>query len=412
MYNFGGAIVQVVFILYFSQWLVVDQKIADIWFNATLITSSVLLLLLTPLSAAWGDQTRHRVSGLRIGTVGSVVLFATVALITMLFPTHAALAAVAFTLGLTFYLFSGIFWCALLPDITEPTRFGAASGWGQFGDWTGEIAGLLVALPLVGGTFVLFGEPGRAQAFLPATLLFLVFALPIFFFYNEARDAAHSRVRFDIGAEYRKAFANFKELCRTNGLGWFFLAFFFFNDGVITLANNFPIYLERVFGIPDAIKSFLILGIFVSAAIGALIGGRLTDRIGPRRALLWNLSGWLILFPVMGVTTTIVPFAAEAIVMGFFFGSVWVMARSLVAQLTPPALLNRSFSYYILMERFATLVGPLSWGLIITFAPKVGSINYHAAVLCMTCFVVIGFFAARKIPAGTAFRQPADSLVS
>lgn len=67
-------------------------------------------------------------------------------------------------------------------------------------------------------------------------------------------------------------------------------------------------------------------------------------------------------------------------------------------RLTPPDRLNQSFSYYTLMERLATFVGPISWGLIIALAPHSGGFNYREALLAMTVFVALGLLIALKIP--------------
>lgn len=405
-YNFGGAIVQIVFILYFSQWLVIDRGLPDFWFNATLIASSALILLAAPIASAWGDRGGRRLFGLRIGTVAAAICFALVGVVAALFPTHTTLAAVLFTLGLFFYLFGAIFWYAFLTDVAPPERFGIASGWAQVADWLGEISGLLIVLPLVSGAIVLFGAGGHAQAFLPAAVLFLLCAMPMMLWYKESKPK--QAVRHSLVAEYKGSISEFFALAKTNKLGWFFLAFFFFNDAVITAANNFSIYLQRVFHATDTVKSLFLLVILCSAAVGSLIGGWLVDTIGYRRALLYNLGGWIVILPVMAVTTNFAFFTAEAIVMGLWFGSIWVIARSVIAHLTPAGSLNRAFSYYTLMERFATLIGPVSWSIIIALAPKQGGLNYHIGFMSMTIFVIAGFFLARKIPASA----PSPSLVS
>ena len=35
LYDFANSLVSIVFFLYFAQWLVIDQGVADIWFNLT-----------------------------------------------------------------------------------------------------------------------------------------------------------------------------------------------------------------------------------------------------------------------------------------------------------------------------------------------------------------------------------------
>ncbi len=45
-----------------------------------------------------------------------------------------------------------------------------------------------------------------------------------------------------------------------------------------------------------------------------------------------------------------------------------------------------------------TFVGPISWGLIVTYLPRAGAFNYRAAAVAMAVFVLIGLIFARKLP--------------
>ena len=47
------------------------------------------------------------------------------------------------------------------------------------------------------------------------------------------------------------------------------------------------------------------------------------------------------------------------------------------------------FSFYTLTERFANILGPLSWGMIIRLG-HAQIISYRIAMTCMALFVVIG----------------------
>lgn len=395
LYSYASAIVFVVFTLYFSQWLVIDKKVPDFWFNATYIASSVLLLFTAPVAADIAEKRGTRLPWLRLSAAGAFLSFFLTGVIASFYPDHYILAAGTFTMSIWAYTFAAVFYNGLLTDIALPERYGTTAGWGQCSDWIGEISGVLITLPLVTGVIVLWGSTGRAQAFIPAALLYAIFSLPMLFLYRERGEHEEAPIR--IREEYACIWKRFVELCSINGIGWFFLSFFLFNDAIITASNNFTIYLDRVFGVSDSTKSFLILGILASSAIGALASGIIVDRIGFKKALTGVLAGWMIILPPLALTTNFKIFAAIAIIMGIWFGAVWVVTRVLVARLSPPSMLNRAFTYYGLMERFSTLVGPLAWGLIVTFAPHQGNSNYHLAVLGMSVFVALGFLVTQKI---------------
>jgi len=396
LYDFANSFVLITFFLYYSQWLVVDRGVSDFWFNMTFVGSSLLFLLTVPIAGSIADKIKVNLPGLRITTALSVLFFGATGIIAAFFPELYVISIITFSFATYLYLFCFTYYNPLLHDVAIPEKHGLASGWGQFGNWIGEISGLLVALPFAAGTITLFGISGRAQPLIPATILFLLFALPMLLFFKE--NATRSTTLISIKAEYKNVIRSFWELCKSPGVGLFFLSYFFFNDAVTTASNNFPIYVDQVFGVGDNIKSYLLIGILITSAIGAPISGWIADKIGLRKALFWVLGGFLVVFPLMAIAKSLAFFAFICVVMGLWFGSVWTVTRAYLMKITPPSMMNQSFTYYTLMERLATFVGPISWGLIVTFLPRVNAFNYRAAAVAMAVFVFIGILFAKRLP--------------
>lgn len=396
LYDFANSFVLVTFFLYYSQWLVVDRGVSDFWFNMTFVGSSLLFLLTVPVAGSIADKIKVNMPGLRITTLLSVVFFLATGLIAALFPEHYVISIITFSLATYFYLFCFTFYNPLLHDVATPEKRGLASGWGQFGNWLGEMAGLLVALPFAAGTITLLGGPGRAQTLIPATVLFFLFALPILIFFKES--GSRVAVPISIKAEYKNVFRSFLDLCKSPGVGLFLLAYFFFNDAITTASNNFPIYVNKLFGVSDNIQSYLLIGILVTSAISAPMSGWIADRIGLKKTLLWILGGWIVIFPLMAVAKDFTFFIFISIAMGLWFGSIWTVTRAYLMQLTPPSMMNQSFTYYTLMERLATFIGPISWGLIVMYLPRTNAFNYRVAAIAMAVFVFIGLIFAKKLP--------------
>ncbi len=395
-YDFANSFVFITFFLYYSQWLVVDRGVSDIWFNMTFVGSSFLFLLTVPVAGSIADKIKIQLPGLRITTLLSVFFFLVTGLIASFWPNYYLWSIITFSLATYFYLFSFTFYNPLLNEIASTERRGLVSGWGQLGNWLGHISGLLVALPFATGTITLWGEPGRAQTLIPAVILFLLFATPMLIFFKE--KSVRASMPIHISAEYKNVFRSFLNLCRSPGVGLFLLAFFFFNDAVTTASNNFPIYIQNIFNVSDNIKSYLLVGILVTSAIGSPISGWIADKIGFKKTLLWLLGGWIVIFPLLAVAKNFLFFAIVSIIMGLCFGAIWTITRAYLIHLTPPAMMNQSFTYYTLMERLATFVGPISWGLIVTYMPRVGGFNYRSAAIAMAVFVLVGLIFTRKLP--------------
>ena len=100
----------------------------------------------------------------------------------------------------------------------------------------------------------------------------------------------------------------------------------------------------------------------------------------------------------MAAVENLTLFMIVLVFMGLWFGSIWTITRAYLMRITPPAMMNQSFTYYTLMERLATFIGPLSWGLIVMYAPTTHALNYRYAAIAMAIFVLIGLMFTKKLP--------------
>lgn len=396
LYDFANSIAIVVFFLYFSQWLVVEHGVSDLWYNLIFTGASILLFATAPVLGRTSDAMHTRMPFLRAATALLFLSLLAVSLITNFSPKAVLAAALFYLVGNYFYQLSFCFYNPLLHDLAPMRLWGRISGRGQFANMLGQIAGLGIALPLAGNAVLLFGAPGRAQTFLPATLLFFALALPMLLFFKE--PTARRPIKFRLIEEYKTFFRSFKELLRSPGMGRFLLGYFLFNDAVLTASNNFPIFLNQVFHASDRTQSLLLGGILATSAIGALAAGWLSDKIGLKKSLIFILLGWVVVFPAIGLIKSFPIFVGATVAMGLLYGAIWTVTRAVMSYLSPPAQLNHAFSYYTLAERFATFVGPVTWGLITHFLIDLGSVRYRIAAIAMGAFVVAGLLIVRKIP--------------
>ena len=279
LYDFANSIFMIVFFLYFSQWLVVEKGVSDFWFNMIFTAGSLLLLITVPVVGSIADRIRGQHAFLLVITLLTIVSLFAVTFTALFFPQKVFLAALFFLITNYFYQFSFVFYNALLHDIAPRAQWGRISGIGQAGNWLGQIVGLLIALPFASGAVYLFGAAGRAQTFLPSVVLFIILALPMFLFFRlPGNHAAHDA--WTVTGEYKSQWCQWKSLVKNPSMKMFLLSYFFFNDAVITAANNFPLYLEHVFAVSDSTKSMILVGILVTSVIGALASGWVADAIG------------------------------------------------------------------------------------------------------------------------------------
>lgn len=392
LYDFANSIVSIVFFLYFAQFVVVDLQVPDIYFNLAFTISALLLLFTAPFAGTLLDKSLRRITGLRYTTFFSVLFYGLCAL----FAVHDNYfwPLIFFTLGLYSYLLSFTFYTPLLNDISRPEKRGLVSGLGISANYLGQIVGLLIALPFANGFINFFEASSRAETLLPAVIVFCLFSLPFLLFFKEPKKTMRE---FKFKSELKNMVAETKTLFSFSSVGLFILTYFLFNDAVLTAANNFPIFLEQVWHVSDSVKTYILLGILLTSAIGGTFSGYIADRYGHKRTLMCILVGWIFILPFLALITNFTLLVVAASLMGFWFGASWTVSRSVMSYLCPKGRHNLAFAYFGLAERASSFMGPVVWGVIVSSLVSIGSNRYRIAVLAVTLFVAVGAFLLRKV---------------
>jgi UMF1 family MFS transporter len=394
LYDFANSLVSIVFFLYFAQWIVIENGLSDLWFNLTFTVATLLLLITVPFVGVELDRCMRRITGLRWTTIGTALLYAFCAIFAIQGNEIGAL--ITFTLGLYMYQLTFTFYTPLINDISIPEKRGKISGYGVMANYTGQFVGLLFVLPFSRGAWNIFNTSPRVETLLPAVILFLIFSLPMLLFFTE--PIKHGQLsRHNIKQKLSDAFVSAKQLFSIPSVSLFVLAYFLFNDAILTASNNFPIFLEQVCGVSDTIKTYILLGIVLTSSIGGLVSGIIADKFGHKRTLFFILTGWVFILPLIGFVNNFVWFVVLTTIMGLWFGANWAVSRSVMSYLVPSGKLNTAFAYFGLIERTSSLVGPVVWGLMVSNLIQLGSDRYRIAVLTVTVFILLGLLALNKV---------------
>jgi MFS transporter, UMF1 family len=376
LYDFANSFILVNFALYFAPWAVIDAGVHDLWYNAIFAIASLLLLLTAPPMASYTDRYGKRKLFLSIATIGTFIGYGLTAISAS--AGLSILIVMIFSLvGQYFYQLSFVFYNPMLEDVADEAHRSRASGIGQFASNIGFVLGILVTLPLSGS---------RLAPLLPAVIIFFIFALPLMlFFKEEKRPPAPSQTAKERAYHLRKLARFFAVSAAAPML----IAFFFFNDALITISNNYSIYLERVFGVSDMTKSVLLMAILAMSAVGGVLAGWLGDKIGALRTLKLILLAWVILIPLIAIAPNFAAITVLTPLSGLLLGAIWTVTRSYLTMVLPKEDMGYGFSFYTLAERFSTLVGPLTWGGILWHFGTEG-VYYRYAMISMTVFLVLG----------------------
>jgi len=400
LYDFANSIIMIVFLFYFSQWLVIDSGKPDWWYNATLIVSSLLSILTVPIAGQRLDVTGRKLSGVRLTSGIMTLFYLSTALIMIWAPSQILVATILFTLAMYFYLMSFIYYTPMINDLSTDTNRGWISGLGFGANYIGQVFGLLVTLPFATGAIKIFGAPSRVETLIPAIILFVISALPLLLTYKE-NTAKQIFTKINISDEYAKVFQTIKTVFSIRNIALLLVAYFLFSDALITFGNNFPIFLEKVFGVTDKIKTYLSAGILIMSGIGSFIFGKIADKKGTNLTLSVVLVAWIIIFPMLALAPSFFIASIICLIAGLFYGPVWTISRAMISEFTPREIEARSFSFYTLAERFATFIGPITWSVILTATAKSGNTSYSYALMSMGVLVLLGFLILRKIESKT-----------
>ena len=151
------------------------------------------------------------------------------------------------------------------------------------------------------------------------------------------------------------------------------------------------IYATQEIGFTDQQAQLILFAGVVGAIAGGLVLGRLVDQIGPKRTLYRVLAAWLVtLLAIAAIAYFDLPrglFWGVAVLAGVAVGGTWTADRPFMLRLTPPEYLGQFYGLYSMVGRFAAVLGPLSWALVV----DVFDLGRPFAVVILAVFIVVAF---------------------
>lgn len=360
--------------------MIVDGGLSDFWYNAIFAITSILLFLSAPTLASFTDKYGGGKYLLNFTTLGTFLGYGLATVFAYLGTQYIFAVTLCFLIGQYFYQLSFVFYNTLIEDVADMEHRARAFGIGQFFNNFGQVVGLLIALPL---------SATRLQPLFPSLILFILLSLPMMIYFNESRPR-EKKFNIEILKNGEKEyFMKMKIFFSFSIAVPLLVAFFFFNDALITISNNYPIYMERVFGVSDDIKNYLLLAVLLMSAIGGIVSGWVADKIGALKTLKFILLSWIILIPLIATSKNLLSLSIFSSLVGLFIGSAWTVSKAYLSEILKKEELGYGFSFFTIAERFATLFGPLTWG---GFIAVLGTqhTSYRMAMLSMVIFVIIG----------------------
>ncbi len=394
LYDFANTIFSMnVISLYFALWVTVDHGGQDIFYSAALSGSMFAVAISVPLFGAISDQTGRRRGPLTLLTIISVIATALIGQASQLWA-----GICLFVIANYCYQSALVFYNGMLPAVSRHSSVGMVSGYGVALGYMGAIAGLLLIKPFV-------ETGGRPAAFLPTALMFLIFALPCFFF---VKDPDPKPFRIDTGKAFRTLKNTLVNAAQHHVLLKFIGIHFLILDVVNTVIAFIAVYANKVIGFTDSqITTFLILST-TFAMLGSWLIGQQVKYKGTVPSYWTVLCLWLAALTLIVVSPGESLFWVVGPLAGMGMGGVWVVSRTIVVELSPPEKVGEFFGIYGLAGKMASIVGPLIWGSVVWLFQDTQTLKYRAAIfslLLITIITLILFGRLQKhIPAHSKIR--------
>jgi MFS transporter, UMF1 family len=386
---FQTTIIAVVFPIYYQKVVAAGQPEAVAMSRFAWATTIAILIvaIVAPILGAIADYSamKKRLLGVFIGIGASATL-------AMYWIQRGdwAFALVLFVIGNVGVAGSIVFYESLLPHLVGEKDLDRVSTAGYAIGYMGGGSLLAINLLMIQKPG-LFGIPDAGVAtrlsLASVAVWWVLFSIPLF------RQVPEPPARIEVDEHpgenalrtgTRRLGETFRELRRYRDAFVFLLAFLLYNDGIQTMIRMATLYGTGI-GLPE---SAMITALLMTQFIGipcAFLFGMVASRTGARNGVFFGLGVYVLISLLGYYMSTAAHFFALAALVGMVQGGTQALSRSLFASMIPRHKSSEFFAFFSVFERYAGVLGPLIFGLVVS---RAGS--GRIAILAVAAFFVIG----------------------
>lgn len=336
------------------------------WLGRALTVSGLVVAVLAPATGIWVDAAHRRRIVLTVLTGVAVALTASMSLIRAdpdyLWAGLALLTCTAACSDLATVPYN-----AMLRELSTPATSGRISGMGAAAGYFGSVALLLIVyLGLIAGdgdTRGLLGVPAEdgwpvRSAMLLTAAWFLLFALPLVLARGRGTPEDAPPTVSPLGA-YRKLWAELTDQWRRDhNIVFYLVASAIFRDGLTGVFTFGAVLGVTVYGVSQA--DVLLFGVCacVVAAVGAVLGGMLDDRVGSKPVIVGSLTSMIVVAGLLMTLDGPTAFWICGLLLCLFIGPTQSSARTQMLRLTTEGKEGVTFGLYTTTGRAATPLAP------------------------------------------------------
>jgi MFS transporter, UMF1 family len=336
------------------------------WLGRALALAGLVVALLAPVTGVWVDAPWRRRRVLAVLTGAVVLMTAAMSLIRddyrYLLPGLILLACTAACNDLATVPYN-----AMLRQVSTAESPGRISGFGLAMGFLGSVVLLLIVyfgfISGDGDAHGLLQLPGAdgqnvRAAVLLAAVWFAVFALPLFGAVPAAAPGARREAVGFFGA-YRTLWSEIVgEWRRDRNVVYYLLASAVFRDGLTGVVTFGAVLGVKVYGISAADVLLFGVGASVIAAIGAVIGGLLDDRLGSKPVIVSSLVAMITIAVTLTTLSGPPAFWVCGLLLCLFIGPIQASARTLMLRMTADGKEGVAFGLYTTTGRAVSFLSP------------------------------------------------------
>ena len=389
--SFSVIMVTFVFPLYFKNVICNGEPSGDALWGFSISLSMLLVALISPVLGAAADYSGKRKRFLFVFTLISVVA---TAMLSFSGPGMAVTAIALFILANIGFEGGLVFYDAYLKEIATDKSVGRVSGYGFAMGYLGALAILLLTKPLLSKGIVLSNAPNVQLSFLAASVFFALFSIPIFLALRDQQKKEGPAISFaSLGSSIKEVKHTVRHIMNYPDLVRFLLAYFFYNDAILTVIAFSSIYAQNTLGFTTGELIVFFMLVQTTAIAGSIIFGFVTDKIGPKKTIVITLLIWFVVVLAAIFADRKELFFYTGMLAGLSMGSSQAASRSMMARLTPREHVTEFFGFYDgTFGKASAIVGPLVFGVV---SAQAGS--QKAALASLLMFFTIGLLLMTRV---------------
>lgn len=378
MYDFANTIFSALFVTVYFPLLVVLKGGNAFHVGLVMGISMLLAGLLVPWLGAIADLTKRKRFMLFIFTV-----------ICCIFTFFAGFLNL--TMVLLFGLLANFFYHAsldvydsFLVELSHKKNIGWVSGLGTAIGYLGTIFSVIIAY-IVGYLYGYEDITAIQIIFMLTAIFYFGFSIFTFVFVKEISETKIQKRHFK--EAFKRVIFTIKEIKKFRFLWIFLLSSFLYMDAANTAIIFLFLYAKDQIGLTliQFLPIYLIMA--TSAGLGSAFFGKLTDKLGHKKALNIVLFLWILIILILYMKTNYTTFLIAGILGGALLGALWTITRPILVDLAPRDKIAELFGYQGLTEKFSGVIGPALFGYIAVV------LGFKQALLVVIALFLAGFIA-------------------